>query len=273
MRMLIYPARSIRPRGFSRACKRFRRLKPALGSLIISVAICGIAIATASARDILGFRLLALGGTPVHWSGEGTGPVGITYAFVEHAARLPGARNCQGMVPLDALLARSKISLAVFRTEVRAAFSMWEQAANIRFRETNDMLAAGILIGAQALPDGWAFADVAQRPARSGKIERSLICLNPDRLWKVGFDANLDVFDIRYTLAHEIGHAIGLDHPEATDQLMSHHYREQFRALQPGDIDGAVQLYGAKRSGQPSLARLDTARPEEPSQSRAPALH
>jgi hypothetical protein len=209
----------------------------------------------------------------VHWSGEGSGPTLLTHAFVDGSIRFPKARNCESMVQVDALLARSGISLSVFRNEVPAAFGMWEQAANISFRETNDILTAGILIGAQALPEGWAFADVAQRLGHGGKIERSLICLNSARLWKVGFDGNLDVFDILYTVAHEIGHAIGLDHPASTDQLMSHRYQERFRGLQAGDIDGAAQLYGAKQAGRPSLAQVGTARTVTTPHSRSPALH
>ena len=57
--------------------------------------------------------------------------------------------------------------------------------------------------GAQAEPEGWAFADVfydvlsreAVKP-----ISRGLICLNPARQWKVGFDGDLQRYDLRYTL-------------------------------------------------------------------------
>src|SRR5262245_37665338 len=105
------------------------------------------------------------------------GPTRVTYAFVELPVRVPEARNCDGMVQVDALLAHSGISLAVFRNKGRAAFNMWEQATNISVRETNDTPTAGILIGAQALPEGWAIADVAQRADHSDKIEESLICL------------------------------------------------------------------------------------------------
>jgi len=77
-------------------------------------------------------------------------------------------------------------------------------------------------------------------------ISKSLICLNPDELWKIGFDGNLDVYDLRYTVAHEVGHAIGLDHPGRDGQLMSYRYAETSRELRAGDINGAVEIYGAR---------------------------
>jgi hypothetical protein len=73
-----------------------------------------------------------------------------------------------------------------------------------------------------------------------------LICLDPTQPWKIGFGGNPEAYDIRYTLAHEIGHAIGLDHPGPTGELMSFSYGEGFRVLQPGDVAGAILLYGAR---------------------------
>jgi hypothetical protein len=69
------------------------------------------------------------------------------------------------------------------------------------------------------------------------------------RRWKVGFDGNLKAYDLRYTLAHEIGHAIGLDHPPGPGQIMNYRYEERFRDLQSGDVFGAVALYGAPTRG------------------------
>ena len=104
---------------------------------------------------------------------------------------------------------------------------------------------------------GRAFTNVELKPAgEPGRkvIARSLICLNPAQPWKVGFDGDLDVYDLRYTIAHEAGHAIGLDHPSPAGQLMSYKYDERHQGLQPGDIRGAALLYGA-RSGGPSFSR------------------
>ena len=92
-----------------------------------------------------------------------------------------------------------------------------------------------------------------------------MVCLNPTRPWKIGFDGDLDVYDLRYTLIHEIGHAIGLDHPAIAGQLMAYKYGEKFRVLQAGDIRGVETLYGPRRAApniqvgeiqpRPSIAR------------------
>lgn len=151
------------------------------------------------------------------------------------------------MEPVGGLLARSGIADDAFRRELGAAFNLWERAANVRFVEVADPEAAGIIVGAQRTPTGRAFTDVAYKagapPYR--EITRALICLNPLHMWKIGFDGNLSVYDLRYTLAHEIGHAIGLDHPAVSHgQLMSFRYQEAFQDLQAGDIEGALRLYG-----------------------------
>lgn len=207
------------------------------------------------------FRLLELGGRKVRWTVPAGGiPARISYAFVTEPMQFPGARNCDAMLPPDAALEPSRISFADFRREVRTAFSTWEDAANITFVETSNIADAGILIGADAKARGRAFTNVALRDEAArehahelGAIRQSLICLNPQRPWKIGFDGNLDVYDVRFTITHEIGHAIGLDHPGPEGQLMSFRYVEKGRGLKSGDVAGAVALYG-RRDGSPAPA-------------------
>lgn len=212
-------------------------------------------------KTFLGFRLLDLENQTVKWQTPtfGRGAI-VTYAFATGPVDTPHARNCAAMLPAAAAYEPSDIEARQFRREVAAAFRMWEKVADIKFRETADAGTAGILIGAQAVPVGRAFTNVELKPGSAERkvIGRSLICLNPKQPWKIGFDGRLGVYDLRYTIAHEIGHAIGLDHPSAAGQLMSYRYDEKQTGLQPGDIKGAVLLYGPRASTR-RFAGADTA--------------
>ncbi len=199
------------------------------------------------------FRLLAFGGQTVKWGKAGPGHgARVTYALATDIMRFPHARNCDEIGSITSLLAGSGISFVEFERELVAAFAMWEAAANITFVKTDDTTTAGILIGAQHVPKDRAFANVTHRESQGpmAEIERALICLNPAVRWKLQFDGNFDVYDLRYTLAHEIGHAIGLDHPPQARVLMSYKYGEQFRELQRGDLAGAAALYGNRKVGR-----------------------
>lgn len=218
----------------------------------------GLAIGTmllagaSSAKDgatFLGFRLLNLENQTVKWQTPTFGRSAIvTYAFATRPIVTAGARNCGSLLPPEKAYAPSNITTPSFRSEVAAAFRMWEKVADITFRETDDADAAGIVIGAQGVPIGRAFTNVELKPGTGDKkiIARSLICLNPQQPWKIGFDGRLGVYDLRYTIAHEIGHAIGLDHPSAAGQLMSYRYDEKQAGPQPGDVEGAALLYGPR---------------------------
>lgn len=234
-----------------------------MGRWLISLALAGLAgICGAQAQGYLGFRLLDFNGVFVRWGGEASAPqsgfrsepMTVTYAFVDRSVTFSDARNCRSMVPMDGLLSRSGIDRDTMEREAAAAFEMWEQVANIRFQPADPGVRPNILIGAQRDPIAFAFADVAyvKGDGLLRPIERSLICFNPMKRWKVGFDGDLTVYDLRYTLAHEIGHAIGLDHPGPHGQVMAVHYQETFRTLQPGDVSGAVRIYGARPAGRRS---------------------
>lgn len=210
-----------------------------------------VVLAARSAAALEGFRLLKLDGHYVKWGGKtfGAGAT-VTYALVRSPVQFPAARNCARMTSPAAMLARLDISQSRFLREVRAAFDLWSRAADITFLPADDPASAQILIGVQAVPRGRAFTNVDYKREDGGgprTITRSLICLNPQAQWKIGFDGNLDVYDLRYTIAHEIGHAIGLDHPPIPDALMDYRYQERFRAPQAADIGGALLLYGAPR--------------------------
>ncbi|MBE0486821.1 matrixin family metalloprotease [Marinobacter sp.] len=207
-----------------------------------------------------GYRLLELDGYKVKW-GEQTLGVGasVRYAFADDTLRFDNARNCGEMAPMRAL-AGEDLSFEMLVRETAAAFEVWERAADLSFHRVADAQHADIVIGAQGQPHRWAFANVSYAPeAKEGvrAIQQSLVCLNPHQKWKVGFDGNKNVYDIRYTLIHEIGHAIGLDHPGPAGQLMGFRYTEDFPELQPGDLRGVRLLYGRAADNSNTLAAAD----------------
>jgi len=234
-------------------------------ALCLTVAVAS-AFAAGSARASEEFVLLKLDGAYVKW-GEpvlGTGAT-VRYAFVIEEMKFSGVRNCEAMTPLDAPLKHFAIEPEQLHSETAAAFAMWERAADIRFLAVADPAEADILIGGQLAPKGRAFANVASRndAGSTRPIDRALICLNQTLPWKIGFGGDANAYDLRYTIAHEIGHAIGLNHPGPSGQLMAFKYGEGFRALQAGDTDGAVALYG-NRSGT-TTATLPARRAPQPS--------
>jgi hypothetical protein len=194
------------------------------------------------------YRLLELDGYKVKWGDRKLGVgASISYAFAKKTLQFDDARNCRELAPIETLLAEN-ISMETLARETKAAFQVWERAAGLSFREVSDIRDADIVLGAQGQPSGMAFANVsyAREVVEGGvrAIEKALVCLNPDHKWKVGFDGDEEVYDIRYTLIHEIGHAIGLDHPGPSGQVMAFRYTEAFDELQPGDLLGIQLLYG-----------------------------
>jgi hypothetical protein len=238
------------------------RTTVSVGKATFLALVCPLAIgsATATISSDGSFRLLKLDGYHVKWGDSALGAgATVSYAFVDSLRHFDGARNCRELVPMDGLAMRHGISQATLQEEAAAAFRVWEEAANITFVPVDDPDRADILIGAQGQPVGRAYANVEYQPGSTDgvrAISQALICLNPDQRWKVGFDGDIQVYDIRYTLVHEIGHAIGLDHPGPHGQVMSFGYREEYSDLQSGDFRGVQLLYGVSMknmtAGSPS---------------------
>lgn len=217
--------------------------------MVVALALLAAPTSVSAQRPF--FQPLVLDGGKVKWQSTAlaAGAV-VTYAFAARATITPGARNCGEMHPLRQLSGTSAtIDLRAIRSALQRALERWERVADLRFVETSDEASANIVIGEQSVPVGRAFANVATRgDVRNGvkEIDRSLVCINGQQRWKIGFDGNLEVYDLAHTFTHEIGHAIGLDHPGGRSHVMSQRYDETVADLSEGDIAGAVALYGPR---------------------------
>ena len=197
--------------------------------------------------------LLRLDGRLVKWGVPAyRAPARVTYAFLDAPRDRPDARNCRSMRDLDGLLRANAIPPDAFAEEVRAAFAVWSSAAGLRFVESDDPAHADILIGAQSGSDGTAFTDVTEDRRAPGPIvplQSAAICLDSTVRWELAVDRDPKTFNVRYVVAHEIGHAIGLDHAGRARGLMGFAYLERLRAaaevrLGPVDIEAVTALYG-----------------------------
>lgn len=217
--------------------------------LALAIGFCAVA-ATAAAQEGHTYRFLAFDdGNKVRWDFK-NGPRLLTYSFVREYTEVAGSTNCGKLVSMGETMAESDVDFGQAKRETAAAFAMWTEVTGITFKEVDGP--ADIIIGALAEPIGVAFTNVFYNHRAKGEykpILRAQICVNPLMIWKVGFPSKPNAYDVRYVMAHEIGHVIGLQHPNDTyGQVMGWKYQERFRTLQAGDIQGAQALYPTAKS-------------------------
>ncbi|HXW22433.1 MAG TPA: matrixin family metalloprotease [Rhodomicrobium sp.] len=277
MAVLIQPTLSNAAAAIRQKVGRMTRLA-ATGLAAMSV-ICSAPSAHAG-------ELLRVQGHLMRWPSEA--PVGrtvVTYSIltapylVQNDKRILSPTNCAKMHAFADIVGKSPaLSEEKAKRELQSAFQAWERVAALAFVEVGNPRLANIVIGAADDPGGRAFANLSYRSENGlrpvtmalGKpepppsaatdaknddgsmapIDQAYVCLNPNSRWKIGFDGDLDVYDLRHTFMHEIGHAIGLDHPDSTGAVMAFRYDERVRDLQPSDIDAVQRLYGAPASAE-----------------------
>ena len=223
-----------------------------LGTLVFA-ALLAVAGADAQADD---FRLLTHDGHAIKWGAPALGtPAIVTYALATRDMHFPTARNCQNLTPVQGFVEKTGLTTEQFRESVRQAAGTWARVANIRFREIADPDKANVVFGGMAEDNGVAFTDVSyDEPARAGStplpLQRSTVCLNSFKTWRLENDGNDQTYTLTYVLAHEIGHTIGLDHPGIRGALMGFAYRDAPTQLGASDVNGVQRLYGPAPAGR-----------------------
>lgn len=181
--------------------------------------------------------------TPGKWGGPAMGTPGgtVTWSLMDSGIGTDA----------DASTALSAFMPVGFKAEIEAAFAAWSAVADIDFMETADDglvfdvgVVGDIRIGGHTFDGPGGTLAHGFYPPVNGTGAAGDIHFDTAEIWKIGFGgAGFDIFTV---MAHEIGHAIGLDHTMVPASLMNPFYTEAFSGPQADDIAGAVFIYGPR---------------------------
>lgn len=138
-----------------------------------------------------------------------------------------------------------------FLTEINAAFSAWSNVANLTFVQVFDNgVASGapgtnadIRISGRPI-DLSVFGYAYFPPPPDGFSQEGDVFFNSLVPWNIGFGGNgVSIFQVA---AHELGHALGLDHTDVANSLMNAGISAAFIGPQADDIAGMQALYGRR---------------------------
>lgn len=126
---------------------------------------------------------------------------------------------------------------ASYSTTIARAFEIWGTVANVDFVQVADSAATDIRLGIDLI---------------DGRNNTLAICYyqgnGASRAAQIAFDnsdlgSQADFFD---TAAHEIGHALGLNHENDTFGLMNSFSSNLVHGLMPDDVSGIRAIYGVR---------------------------
>lgn len=142
-----------------------------------------------------------------------------------------------------------------WKLAIAEAISEWSSAANIDIAEVTDQggdsdyggLAQGdprfgdIRIGGYDFQNQVVMA-LTESPPPSGYTRAGDVQINTGLNWNLGKD-----FDFQTVILHELGHSLGLEHPTDATSIMFERYQGTRRVLEPGDLQGLLEIYGPRR--------------------------
>ncbi|MDT0677306.1 matrixin family metalloprotease [Autumnicola musiva] len=140
---------------------------------------------------------------------------------------------------------------------IRDGFNFWSEQTSLAFLEVCDADEADIIIlwatfnhgdgGPFDGPGGVLGHTLGGPPPNAFGEDAGDIHFDDSETWTLNFRNNQnDPIDLVTVAAHEIGHAIGLDHTEVPGSLMLANYTGSHRYLGSDDIAGIQSLYGTK---------------------------
>ncbi len=145
--------------------------------------------------------------------------------------------------------APSSLSQAAFEESIQTALDAWSQVVDVQFVRTsqpgqNNSLDFGVgsIDGAGGTLAEAYFPDDVNSSRVAGDVE-----FDAAENWEVGNARGSSAYDIVLVAAHEIGHALGLNHLQAAGSILlpSVSPTQQFTGLDQSDIAAIRQLYAA----------------------------
>lgn len=133
-----------------------------------------------------------------------------------------------------------------YQAEIAAAFTRWSQVANISFVHVQDNGPADITLSWSAIDGPGKVLGQSTYRYGGGLLQHADITLDSTESWTSSANGLVDPGNdyFRVVAMHEIGHAIGLDHYNASTAVMNSYVTPNLRDLTQSDIDGAAALYG-----------------------------
>ncbi len=205
------------------------------------------AVATPSSAFVLGPTSPGKWGNPLLGTPGGT----VTYSLMGSGIAID-ERNSEGVGFNGTSDLLSGFLPSGFEDQIDLAFGAWSAIADINFMKVTDSglsfnltgATGDIRIGGHTFDGAGGVLAHGFFPPANGASAAGDIHLDSEEPWKIGFGGT--GFDIFTVLAHEIGHAIGLDHVSVgvATALMNPIYTEAFSGLQADDIAGAQFIYG-----------------------------
>jgi hypothetical protein len=145
-----------------------------------------------------------------------------------------------------------------FRTEIQQAFGQWAGAGNIDFTQAGDNTNADIELVWGAIDGPGSVLGYANYTYSAGLFTSAEITFDSGEHWTSQGGSLMEWDTYFEALAlHEIGHAIGIAHYDATTAIMNPYLPTDTDLLLPSDIHAVQALYGSTTPEAQTVQRPD----------------
>ncbi len=136
-------------------------------------------------------------------------------------------------------------SFGDFQNAAEAALDTWASVAQLDFQYTASATSADLVFTAASLP-GTQIGEALTRYVEAGTVDEvtsALVTFDADRAWSPFGESGVNFYNVAL---HEVGHTLGLGHPDAEDEAMYAFYdSDDTVSLGAGDIAGVQFIYGS----------------------------